>query len=412
MYLLLPKFDTAHIKEEVMKLPEVSLGTEKSHVRITAIKAMELKNTAGQSLVKVETDSGIYGIGEAGASGPMVRAQIRYMERLLIGEDPLEIQKLYDRMTNLMHPYRAHIPTISGIDIALWDLAGKILDRPISKLLSGRFRDEIQLYINSGPKEMLSNGECRDWAHSLKESPEGWSIVKLGFEGVLRHKSPNKEFSGGRPSQMLTMTEMRLIGEGYKNVREALGNDADFIVHCHNEWDLPSAIGLAQAVESSKPLWIEDPVPVTYSDSWKALKHASPVRIETGEKLELSREFLPFIMNEAVDVVQPDIAFAGGFTGCQKIADIAALFYIPLTTHNVGSLVQNIATAHFGACTRNFVMSETRISQLKLIHEMGQEELLVKEGKLKVPDKPGLGITLNDDVLRANLIEGEPFWDY
>lgn len=385
--------------------------SEKNHVRITAIKAMQLKNTGGQSLVKVETDAGIYGIGEAGASGPMARAQLRHLEHYLIGEDPLDIQKLYDRMVNLMHPYRAHIPTVSGVDIALWDLAGKILNRPISKLLSGRFRDEVPLYINSGPGNMLDKNACRDWTQRVKESPEGWHTVKFGFEGVLRHKSPRKEFSGGRPSQMMTAIELEAIRQGFENCREALGFDIDFIVHCHNEWDLPSAIGLAEAVEESKPLWIEDALPVTYSDSWKALKHASPVRILTGEKLELSREFLPFIVNEAVDVIQPDIAFAGGFTGCQKIADLAALFYIPLTTHNVGSLVQTMATAHFGACTRNFVMTETRISQLKLIHEMGQEELQVSDGKLKVPDGPGLGIRLNEDVLRANLVDGESYWD-
>jgi len=385
--------------------------SEKNRVRITAIKAMQLKNTGGQSLVKVETDSGLCGIGEAGASGPMVRAQLSHIGRYLIGEDPLDIQKLYDRMINQMHPYRAHIPTISGVDIALWDLAGKILNRPISKLLSGRFRDEVQLYINSGPGNLLDKDACRDWAQRVKESPEGWHTVKFGFEGVIRQKSPQKELYPGRPSQMLTATELDMVREGFENCREALGLDIDFIVHCHNEWDLPSAIGLAQAVESSKPLWIEDALPVAYSGSWKALKHASPVRILTGEKLELSREFLPFIMNEAVDVIQPDIAFAGGFTGCQKLADLAELFYIPLTTHNVGSLVQTMATAHFGACTRNFVMTETRISQLKLIHEMGQEEFQVSNGRLKVPDGPGLGIMLNEDVLRANLVDGEPYWD-
>ena len=100
-----------------MERLDVLSESEKSRVRITAIKAMQLKNTAGQSLVRVETDAGIHGIGEAGASGPMVRAQIRHMEHYLIGEDPLEIQKLFDRMSNLMHTYRAHIPTISGIDI-------------------------------------------------------------------------------------------------------------------------------------------------------------------------------------------------------------------------------------------------------------------------------------------------------
>ena len=115
-----------------------------------------------------------------------------------------------------------------------------------------------------------------------------------------------------------------------------------------------------------------------YSDSWKALKQASPVRIITGEKLELPREFLPFLMNEALDAIHPDLVFAGGLTGCRKIADLAEMFYIPIATHNVGSLVQNMATAHFGASVRNFVITETRISQNALIDEMAEEKVQVR----------------------------------
>jgi L-alanine-DL-glutamate epimerase-like enolase superfamily enzyme len=382
----------------------------KRRVKITALKAMQLKNSAGQSLVKIETDAGISGIGEAGASGPVVRAYLRQLESSLIGEDPLDIVVLYDWMVGQMHTYRPHVPTISGVDIALWDLAGQILSQPVSKLLGGRFREEVSLYINSSPTNMLDNAACRDWARRLGDDPLGWHTVKVGFEEVLRRKSPEKEFRAGRRSQTLTTTELEVVRQGYENCREALGFATDFIVHCHNEWDLPSAIGLAQAVEGSRPLWIEDPLPVVYSDTWKALKDAAPVRILTGEKLELSQEFLPFITKGAVDVIQPDIAFAGGFTGCRRIAELADLFYMPLTMHNVGTLVQNIATAHFGASTRNFIMTETRISQLPLIHTMGREPLEVANGRLTVPDGPGLGITLNEEVLRAELLEGEPYW--
>ena len=170
-----------------------------------------------------------------------------------------------------------------------------------------------------------------------------------------------------------------------------MGDETDFIVHCHNEWDLATAIGLARAVASSNPLWVEDALPVWYSDSWKALKQASPVRIITGEKLELPREFLPFLMNEALDAIHPDLVFAGGLTGCRKIADLAEMFYIPIATHNVGSLVQNMATAHFGASVRNFVITETRISQNMLIDEMAEEKVQVADGKLAVPDGAGAG---------------------
>jgi len=395
-----------------MKTLDILSESEKSRVRITGVKAMQLKNQAGQSLVKVETDAGIYGIGEAGASGPMVRAHLRNLEPILIGFDPLEIDKLYTRMVNRMHTYRANIPVVSGIDIALWDVAGKILNRPISSLLSGRYREEIPLYINTGgPDDWFDRISCQDWAQQMKEHPCGWKTVKFGFERLMGQGLPGGRYSAGQLSRMLTASELEIIRRGYEGCREALGFDMDIIVHCHNEWDLPSAIGLAQALESIKPLWLEDALPVWYSDSWKALKQASPVRILTGEKLELPREFLPFLMNEALDVIHPDIVFAGGLTGCRKIADLAELFYIPVATHNVGSLVQNIATAHFGASVRNFVVSETRISQNTLIEEMGEDEITVVDGKLTVPTKPGLGITLIPEVLQENLMDGEPYWD-
>jgi L-alanine-DL-glutamate epimerase-like enolase superfamily enzyme len=102
--------------------------------------------------------------------------------------------------------------------------------RPISKLLSGRFRDEVPLYINTGT-DLLDKSACKEWAQGLKESPEGWHTIKLGFEGILRHKSPSRELHPGRPSQMMTATELNLVRQGFENCREALGNDIDFIVH-------------------------------------------------------------------------------------------------------------------------------------------------------------------------------------
>ena len=111
----------------------------RGRVRITGLKAMELRNSTGQSLVRVETDSGLFGIGEAGVAGPACRANLQYLEHVLIGADPLNIDKLYHQMMGLQHTYQAHVPTISGVDIALWDLAGKILGLSISQMLTGRF---------------------------------------------------------------------------------------------------------------------------------------------------------------------------------------------------------------------------------------------------------------------------------
>jgi L-alanine-DL-glutamate epimerase-like enolase superfamily enzyme len=388
-------------------------GIEKK-IKITDIKAMQIKGSAGQSLVKVETDAGVFGIGEAGASGPTIRAQIQQMKWLWHGEDPLNIEKLYYRMisiANRVSPYRAHIPTISGIDIALWDIAGKVLNRPICDLLTGRVRDGAPIYINSGCN-FADKVSCRDWASQLKESPYGWHTVKVGAFGAgLTGRRRLKLKESPVTWERLTAGDLHTLQGWFENCREALGYDMDFIVHCHDEFDLPSALGLAQAVASSDPLWIEDPLPVEYSDSWKTLADKSPVRILTGEKLELAREFLPFLANQAVHAVQPDLAFAGGITGAKKISDLAMLYHIPMTAHNVGTAVLNMATAHFGISTRNFLMMETRISQYDIIDKMVEEPIQVVNGQIIVPDRPGLGITLIPEVLHANLEEGEPYWE-
>ena len=381
-------------------------------LRITAIRVFQLKGHGIQSLIKVETDSGVYGIGEAGLPAAIVQGYLDFMQESLLGQDPLSIEKCYADMTRMRAQWHAHWtqnPTISGIDMALWDIAGKVFDRPVSALLTGRFREEIPLYVNTaGPKDWFDPAACRDWADEIKADPHGFTTVKFGFEGLLGRALPADRYHGGYLSQMLTQTELRQIGRGYENCRAALGWDIDFIVHCHNEWDLPTALGIAEAVAPSKPLWIEDAMPVVYSESWKLLKQQSPVRVMTGEKLELPAEFLQFMLNGAVDVIHPDLAFVGGLTGGRKIADLAELFYIPVVTHNVGSYVQLIANAHFGASIRNFVMSENRIPQGQLYAEMSEEGITVKDGNLKVPTGPGLGITLRPDILNT-IIENGPW---
>jgi L-alanine-DL-glutamate epimerase-like enolase superfamily enzyme len=391
---------------------ETLAESEKNKVHITSIKAYQLKGHGIQSIIKVNTDAGIYGIGEAGLPAIIAQGYLDFMSEWLIGQDALAIEKCYADMIRMRAQWHAHWtqnPTISGIDMALWDIAGKVFNRPVSQLLTGRFRDAIQLYVNTGgPKDWFDPIACRDWAQEMHADPNGFKTVKFGFEWLLGKGLPKDRYRGGFLSQMLTPTELKIIRQGYENARDALGWDIDIIIHCHNEWDLPTALGIAEAVAPIKPLWIEDAMPVIYSDSWKALRQSSPVRIMTGEKLEHPAEFLQFMANSAVDAIHPDLAFVGGLTGGRKIADLAELYYMPVITHNVGSYVQLIANAHYGVSVRNFVMSENRIPAGLLYEEMSEEGITVKDGLLKAPDGPGLGITIRPDVMNQ-IIENGPW---
>ena len=374
-------------------------------VKITSIKAMQIRDIAGNCLIRIDTDAGLTGYGEAGATGPMARGRIETMKGMLIGKDPLSIEQHFHNMTTLMHTYMAHIPTISGIDMALWDLAGKITGLPVSTLMGGPFRDAIPMYSHGIGLNMLDPGSCRAWAQRIREAPEGFTAFKNGIDSVIG-------VTPARYASTLDRDQLRKVARAYANCREAVGPDIDIAVHCHNELDTPSAIAVAKAVEPMDPLFLEDPLNVPYSEGWMALKRSTRVPVLTGEKLELVRGFRPFLDSQAADIVHPDLAFAGGFTGTRKIADYAALTRTPVALHNVGSLVLCYANAHFGAAIQNFYRSESALGRpTRHVEKMAAANPPeVKHSRLTVPTQPGLGLDFNQDYLRSCLLPGEEWW--
>ncbi len=377
----------------------------KGKVKITNVKAMQIANIAGNCLIKIETDAGLVGYGEAGSTGPMARARLETMKRLLIGKDPLNIELHFHEMTSLMHTYMAHIPTISGIDIALWDLAGKITGQPVNVLLGGPFRPSIRMYSHGPGQSMLDPVKAREWAATIRQMPEKFTAFKIGIDAIIG-------VPAARYAVTLDNEQLRRVARAFRNAREAVGEDIDIAVHCHNELDAPSAIQVAKAVEPMNPLFLEDPLPVAYSEAWMSLKRSTRVPILTGEKLELVRGFKPFLDHQAADIVHPDLAFAGGFTGTRKIADYAQMTRTPLALHNVGSLVLCYASAHFGSAIHNFYRSESALGRpSRHVEKMSAATPPeVKDGHLTVPTVPGLGFEPDNDYLRSQLMPGEPFW--
>ncbi len=374
-------------------------------VKITGVKAMQINRIAGNCLIRVDTDAGITGYGEAGSTGPMARARIETMKRYLVGQDPLAIEVHFHNLTTLMHTYMAHIPTISGIDIALWDLAGKITGQPVSTLLGGPFRNAIRLYSHGVGMNMLDKASCKAFADRVKTMPEGFTTFKCDIHPMLGQRM-------GRYIGTLDGEQVKKVAQAYANAREALGDEIEIGVHCHNELDLPSALAVAKAVEPINPVFYEDPLNPPYSDAWMALRRGTRLPILTGEKLEMVQGFKPFVDHQVVDIVHPDLAFCGGFTGGKKIADYAALSRIPVALHNVGSLVLCYANAHFGGSIQNFYRSESALGRpTRYIEGMAAgKPPEVKNSHLSVPEGPGLGLEINTDFLKKNLVEGEEYW--
>ena len=375
-------------------------------VKITDIKAMGLNHIAGNCLIRIDTDSGLTGYGEAGATGAIARARIETMKPLLIGKDPLAIEVHFQQMSSLMYNYVAHIPTVSGVDIALWDLAGKITGLPVSTLLGGRFRDTIPMYSHGTGLDMLDKTSCREWAQRIRQMPEGFTVFKCDIHTVLRVPS-------GVFAETLTTAQLNNVRRAYADAREAVGDDIDIAVHCHGELDAPSAIGVAKAVEPMNPFWIEDPLNPVFSEGWMDLRRSTTTRLLTGEKLELVRGFRPFLDNGAVDIIHPDLAFAGGITGTKKIVDYAALSRTPVGLHNVGSLVMTYANAQFASSIQNLFRVESALAHPgRYIEAMAASNPpRVSKGEMAIPAGVGLGVELNPDFLRNNLAPGEPFWD-
>jgi L-alanine-DL-glutamate epimerase-like enolase superfamily enzyme len=371
---------------------------ETARTKISDIQTMTLTGPRTYVLVKVVADNGHYGIAEAyGLPSIGVKEQIEALKPLLVGKNPLEIDAIYTYMgiggrelsgTRTDGSAHSLMRAASGIEMALWDLAGKTLDVPSTTLLGGRFRDRV-------------------WAAKIKADPSGFTAHKIGF----RHTDPETDSARDLGNRVLTTKELMEIGQAFENCREAIGWDHDLMVHCHWEYDLRTSIQLADAVAPIKPLWLEDPLPVDYSESWRRLCASSRVPICTGENLERRAGFKDFIIYQGCDILNPDLRNSGGFLETKRIADMADTFGLPMATHNTGSQLHTWANCQWAASIRDYIACETITGQGGW---MDQLLLLdgpyIKDGHISVTSKPGLGVELNPDVVKAHLAEGEHWW--
>jgi L-alanine-DL-glutamate epimerase-like enolase superfamily enzyme len=390
---------------------------ERRRVKITDVKVMRLKMSAGgheMPLVKIETDAGVHGIGEChhditglGAKDTVLNA----FRQLLIGQDPFDIDKLATQMawrvSYLGGYHGAGMHAVTGCEIALWDLTGKLVGLPVRKMLAGgAFTDKVRAYWTSQPRNMLDPASCKQWVDYIKGSVQKWSAAKC-FRLSSRP-------GGSELNRRLTLEELDKNVQGFTNIREAAGPYFEIAVHCHWEFDYIDALRLARAMEKIRPWWIEDPMPPNYSDAWVKLTAASPSPILTGENLYTRRDFLPFITNQAVHIIEIDISQAGGLLEAKRIADLAFVYNIPVATHNVMGPVATIASANAAAAMQDFLGHES--FDFKSGSRAGESDVIVydreiiQDGHIQLSDKPGLGLEINKDVAMKHLMEGETWW--
>lgn len=382
----------------------------KGRAKITDLQVMVLQGPdRNYTLVKVLSDSGHFGIGEAyGSPGAGVKQQVLALKPLLVGKDPLEIDTIYvgfgRHADGSAHMF---MRAVSGIEMALWDLAGKILGVPSTTLLGGAFRKKVRVYDHAAPRNMLDKSSCKEWADRVRASKSGFTCHKFGFPHTTQANDPARDLA----NRVLTTKELMQVRQGFENCREAIGWDHDIMVHCHWEYDQRTAMQIAEAVAPIKPVWLEDPLQVEYTEGWKRLCSSTSVPICTGENLFRRHGFKDFIVNQGCDILHPDLRNSGGFLETKRIADMAEVFGLPMATHNTGSQVCTWSTIQWGASIRDFLACETVTGNGGW---MDQVLLLdgpyIKDGYIELPNKPGLGISLNPDVVKAHLATGEPWW--
>jgi L-alanine-DL-glutamate epimerase-like enolase superfamily enzyme len=390
---------------------------QRNRVTIRDVQVMLLEGGRTYTLVKVVADDGLFGIGEAyGSPGIGVKEQVLGLREWLIGRDPLQIDVLYTTMgrgsrnlSGTRTDGSAHnlIRAVSGIEMALWDLAGKMLGVPTSTLLGGAFRDRVRVYDHARPANLLDRSSVTEWAARVRSNPSGFTCHKFG----LPRTTPATDLARDPGNRSLTTRELIETRQGFENCREALGWDHDLMVHCHWEFNLPTAVQIAEAIQDIKPVWLEDPLPVDYTDAWKRLCESTSVPICMGENLARREGFKDFIINHGADILHPDLRNSGGFLETKRIADMAHVFGLPMALHNTASQVHTYSAAQWAASVRDWVALETVTGQGGWMDDvLILDGPYIQDGFIRVSERPGLGIVLNPDVVQAHLAEGEAWW--
>ena len=364
------------------------------------------------TFVRVYTDEGITGTGECNSGGPgfsgfATKQALLALKELLIGEDPFQINMLYEKLRRAGRYGGASgaplIFALTGIDNALYDIVGKALDVPVYQLLGGKFRDDIRLYADCHFGEDDSPASFGEKA--LEAVEEGYGAVKFDVDGAGHGKLDEFNWTVGAQ-------EMSHIIGLVEGVREAIGFEIDLAIDCHGQFDLPSAITFARALEPLRLLWLEEPVPAENVDALAQVRASTSTVICTGENQYTRFDFLELFAKKAVDVIMPDLAKAGGIAEGARIAALADAHYIPIAPHNVSSPLGMMAACHVLASAPNFLFLEFHARGIPWWSELCDgEKPFIRDGVMTVSEAPGIGVELNDAVARSLLWNGDSYFD-
>ena len=340
--------------------------------------------------VKVYTDEGICGVGEATLEykEKALFGAVEHIKEYLVGKNPLEIEKHWHAIYRDAYWRGGAVlmSALSAVEMALWDILGKNLGVPVYQLLGGKVHEKVRIYVNG-------------WFSGAKEPEEFAEKAKIAKErGVTAMKWDPFGKSYLNISNSDLNKAIRCVGA----VREAVGDSVDLLIEGHGRFNIPTAVKIAKELEQFKPMFFEEPVPPDNLDALREVKDRSPVAISAGERLYTRWDYRPMFDKMAADYIQPDISHAGGIMELKKIAAEAESRYIPFAPHNPSGPVANAATLQLAATCPNFEILEIMYSDVEWRADVTNESLEYSDGYITIPDSPGLGIEIDEEACLAH----------
>jgi gluconate/galactonate dehydratase len=416
-------------------------------MKITHLSTAVLEANFDWTLVKIETDEGITGYGEA-FLGPGITAVIREYSCILVGEDPTSIDRILRRLKSVcIHAspgltYHA----IGGIETALLDLLGKRYQMPVWQILGGKYRDSIRIYADCHGGEALASinpllvprtcnwmrkpgdPEIRQSQVSLKH--HGWDASKKedltpasyaqqakrmadrGFQILKFDVDVPTPYETDEYARDLSQSEVDYAAALVGAVRKAVGPEIGLAVDCHWNYNVQTAIEVARALEPYKLLWFEDPVPPENIGAIAAVQRNTNTTVATGENHYFRLDFQRLITEAGLRVLAPDVQKIGLWEG-KKIADVADMHYVNLTLHNISGPLGTMAGVHLAAAFPNLMALEWHAASVPFFDELvkDSEGPMIQNGRIRVPDASGIGVIIDEEAAYKYRKPGEPFFE-
>ncbi|RIX28111.1 mandelate racemase/muconate lactonizing enzyme family protein [Amnibacterium setariae] len=359
--------------------------------------------------VEVRTDEGVSGWGEITTTTRTadrgIAAMVRQLNDLVIGDDPARIEDTWHkvfRAFTYMGSRGAGTLVTSAIDIALWDIRGKVLGVPVADLLGGRVRDDVAIYTHPDQSAFTSRDGIEQELGAILAS--GHDAIKIDPFPHLDGASPaNDRYLDGR----MSAEGERIAVELTAVVREVVGPDVDLLIDAHARFDVPTAIRMCAALQAAGSIdWFEEPVPPESRHALRQVKEQVSVPIAVGERLHTRWDFAEILHEGLTEYAMPDVTWTGGISELKKISTLAETYYVPMTPHDASGPINLVAGAQVMLTVPNFYRIETSAYDLGSYDRFLTAPLDNTGGRLRLGSAPGLGIELDLEYLRGNVLDG------